>query len=146
MLALNKLVSTHKARKRIGRGGSRGGTSGRGHKGQKARTSGTVGPLFEGGQLPLHRRLPKRGFNNARFAVEYEIVKLGTLHEVFTAGTDVTKELMMEKGLIRSKGLIKVLVSGELTKKLRIQADAWSKTAEEAVTKLGGELYKAKES
>lgn len=144
MLALNKLVATHKARKRIGRGGSRGGTSGRGHKGQKARTSGTVHPLYEGGQLPLFRRLPKRGFNNARFAVTYEIVKLGKLHELFAAGTEVTKELMFEKGLVRSKsGLVKVLTSGELTKKLRIQADAWSKTAHEAVTKHGGELYKA---
>ena len=144
MLALNKLVSTHKARKRIGRGGSRGGTSGRGHKGQKARTSGHVHPLYEGGQLPLHRRLPKRGFNNARFAITYEIIKLGKLHDLFAAGTDVTKELMIEKGLLRSKsGLVKILASGELTKKLRIQADAWSKAAEQTVTKQGGELYKA---
>lgn len=145
---LNSLVSLSKKRKRVGRGGSRGGTSGRGHKGQKARTSGTVGPLFEGGQMPLHRRLPKRGFSNARFATEYEVVNIGCLSDVFEQGSEVTRELLIERGLVSGKKgmLVKVLGSGNITKKLIVHADACSQSALDAVKKHGGEIRIAEPS
>ncbi len=79
MLRLNKLTKLVKARKRIGRGGSRGGTAGKGHKGQSARTSGTIPARFEGGQMPLTRRMPKVGFNNFAFRTEYEIVSIESI-------------------------------------------------------------------
>ncbi len=92
MAQLNNLVSSGKKRKRVGRGGSRGGTSGKGHKGQKARSGGTVRAGFEGGQMPLYRRLPKRGFTNARFKPELIIVNLDRLDKAFNDG-----ELLLRK-------------------------------------------------
>lgn len=142
MITLSNLVSVHKKRKKIGRGGSRGGTSGRGHKGQKARTSGTVRAMFEGGQTSLNRRLPKRGFNNDRFQKEVEVVNLDRLNEAFDNGFEVTAIEFVKKGLVSGKkGVsIKILGNGTLSKKLIVHAHACSKTALEAIRKLGGEV------
>ncbi len=141
-MEISKLVATCTKRKRVGRGGSRGGTAGRGHKGQKARSSGTVGPIFEGGQMPLHRRLPKRGFSNYHFRKEYDLVTLEQLEKHFAAGTEVTKALLYERGLIAAQDniLVKVLGNGTLSKKLVVCVDAWSQSAAAAIQKLGGEV------
>ncbi|MGB8367244.1 MAG: 50S ribosomal protein L15, partial [Candidatus Babeliales bacterium] len=98
MFRLENLVPLGKKRKRVGRGGSRGGTSGKGHKGQKARSGGGIAPAFEGGQMPLHRRLPKRGFTNARFKKVIEIVNLKHLDKIFNEGETVSKKILIEKG------------------------------------------------
>lgn len=127
-----------KDRKRVGRGGKRGYTSGKGSKGQKARSGGGVRPGFEGGQTPLFRRLPKRGFNNAIWATTYAEVNLRQL-ERFDAGTEVTPELLMETGVI-TKLLdgVKILGSGELSKPLTIKAHQFSKSAIEKIEGAGG--------
>jgi large subunit ribosomal protein L15 len=134
--------STHK-RKRVGRGtGSGHGTSaGRGTKGQKARTSGGVRPGFEGGQTPLHRRLPqRRGFKNIT-RKEYAVVNIDDLEERFEAGTEVTPELLIASGLVKKmKDGIKVLGDGELTKSLKVKAHKFSKTAEEKILAAGGSV------
>jgi large subunit ribosomal protein L15 len=134
--------STHK-RKRVGRGtGSGHGTSaGRGTKGQKARTSGGVRPGFEGGQTPLHRRLPqRRGFKNIT-RKEYAVVNIDDLEERFEAGTEVTPELLIAGGLVKKmKDGIKVLGDGELTKSLKVKAHKFSKTAEEKILAAGGSV------
>jgi large subunit ribosomal protein L15 len=142
MITLSNLVSVHKKRKKIGRGGSRGGTSGKGHKGQKARTSGTVRALFEGGQTSLNRRLPKRGFTNGRFKKEVEVVNLNRLDECFEHGFEVTHVELINKGIISGKKgiFIKILGDGTLSKKLTVHADACSQTALDAIRKLGGEV------
>jgi len=146
MTTLSTLVATEKKRKRIGRGGSRGGTAGRGYKGQKARSGAHIGVLFEGGQMPLHRRLPKRGFSNARFADEFEVINLDRLELSFENGAEVTKVALHEKGLIsRATVLVKILGSGNLSKKLIVHADASSKSAAQAIAKLGGEVRVTKE-
>ena len=128
------------AAKRLGRGigSGLGKTSGKGHKGQWARSGGGVRIGFEGGQMPLARRLPKTGFDNAWKKV-YSIVNLGSL-EVFEDGTVVTAELLLEKGIlskIEPYGL-KVLGNGELTKKLTVTAAAFSASASEKIQKAGG--------
>ncbi|HRN77698.1 MAG TPA: 50S ribosomal protein L15 [Candidatus Dependentiae bacterium] len=143
MAELHKLKSSGKKMKRVGRGGSRGGTSGRGHKGQRARTSGNAPAGFEGGQMPLYRRLPKRGFNNARFQCDTVIVNLVNL-DSFNDGDVVTREELIERGIIKrykSKKpfVVKILGDGELTKKLIIHADAFSQSAKQAVEQAGGE-------
>lgn len=153
MLQLDKLVSLRKKRKRIGRGGSRGGTSGKGHKGQKARTGKKIRVGFEGGQMPLFRRLPKRGFTNALFKKDFIIVHLGRISEIFAEGTKVTKEALIEKGIIkRKKSLkakklpsIKVLSDNKPLKKLIIYADAFSQSALKAIKDSGGEAKVIKE-
>lgn len=140
MFQLNNLSRLTKKRKRIGRGGERGGTSGRGHKGQRARTSGNVRRGFEGGQMPLPRRAPKRGFNNARFALHAEIVNIGTLDRLFEDGATVDKLALEKAGLVTCHTCrIKVLGSGTLNKKFIISADAFSKGAQEAIEKAGGQ-------
>ena len=153
-MLLNKLTGLVKKKKRIGRGGSRGGTSGKGHKGQKARSGNHgIGYGFEGGQMPLSRRLPKRGFNNKRFAVLYDVVNVRDLERCFSDGDEVTKELLIEHNLISRKKsakglkgvLIKVLANGSLSKKLTIHADAASKTAIESIEKAGGTIKLTKE-
>ena len=151
MFQLNKLNPLVKKRKRVGRGGKLGGTSGKGHKGQKARSGGFVRIGFEGGQMPLFRRLPKRGFNNYNFKDEYVVVNLKQLDETFEVGALVTKETLVERGLIKShKGkqglLLKVLGTGVLSKKLSIYADAFSKSAMKAIENSGGEAHVTKES
>lgn len=143
MLELNNRVSLTQKRKRIGRGGSRGGTSGRGTKGQNSR-SGAGRKLragFEGGQMPLHRRLPKRGFNNANFKIEYDLINLGDLELRFENGQQVTKELLVQEGLIKSvKARVKLLGNGDFSKKVTILVDACSAPALEKVKSCGGEV------
>ncbi|HHU49324.1 MAG: 50S ribosomal protein L15 [Caldicoprobacterales bacterium] len=114
-----------------------GKTAGRGHKGQKARSGGGVRPGFEGGQMPLSRRLPKRGFTNI-FAKVYSLVNLKDLNG-FEEGTVVTPELLKENGLVKKfNDGIKILGDGELTKKLTVQAHKFSKSAKEKIEALGG--------
>ncbi|MFB5083278.1 50S ribosomal protein L15 [Symbiobacterium thermophilum] len=129
-------------RKRVGRGigSGLGKTSGRGHKGQKARSGGGVRPGFEGGQMPLTRRLPKRGFSNAPFKVRYEVVNVADL-ERFEAGTVVTPELLDETRVCKNatKG-VKVLGTGELTKALTVRAHAVSESARQKVEAAGGKV------
>lgn len=124
-------------RKGRGVGSGNGKTGGRGHKGQKAR-SGGVRPGFEGGQIPLYRRLPKRGFTNDRFKKEYAIVNVETLDKL-DAGTTVTMETLMNEGIVRKEldGL-KILGRGELTKKLTVQAAVFSASAKEKIEAAGG--------
>ena len=125
--------------KRLGRGigSGLGKTSGKGHKGQWARSGGGVRPGFEGGQTPLVRRLPKRGFNN-KFAVKYDIVNLDALN-VFEEGTVVTPELLAELRIVTNKNNgVKVLGNGQLTKKLTVKADKFSASAKAAIEAAGG--------
>lgn len=149
-MQLNNLSSSGKKRKTIGRGGSRGGTSGKGHKGQKARSGGMPRIAFEGGQTPLFRRLPKRGFNNYEFRKVYEVVSLQQLNDAFNDGEEVTKLSLHEKGLVKFKkaqpAFLKVLGNGSLSKKLIVHADAFSKTAEKAIQERGGEARLTKEN
>ena len=129
-----------KTSKRLGRGtgSGLGKTSGKGHKGQNARSGGGVRPGFEGGQLPLFRRLPKRGFSNAMFKVEYATINVSDL-EKFEDGAVVTPELLKEMGIIKNQlAGIKVLGNGELTKKVTVKAAKFSKTAVEKIEKIGG--------
>ena len=128
------------SRKRVGRGtgSGLGKTSGKGHKGQNARSGGGVRPGFEGGQLPLFRRLPKRGFSNAMFKVEYATINVSDL-EKFEDGAVVTPELLKEMGIVKKQlAGIKVLGNGELTKKLTVKASKFSATAVEKIEKMGG--------
>ena len=129
-----------RAPKRVGRGTSSGTgkTSGKGHKGQNARSGGGVRPGFEGGQLPLFRRLPKRGFSNAKFKVEYATVNVSDLDN-FEDGAVVTPELLKEMGIVKKQlAGIKVLGNGELTKKLTVKATKFSASAVEKIEKMGG--------
>ena len=128
-----------KVRKRVGRGigSGKGKTAGRGVKGQKART-GVAVKGFEGGQMPLHRRVPKRGFHNP-FRVEYAVVNLDTLAEVFDAGSEVTPELLRERGLVRKSHVpVKVLGRGEISKKLTVRAHKFSGSAAQKIAAAGG--------
>ncbi len=125
--------------KRIGRGhgSGNGKTAGKGHKGQKARAGRGFRPGFEGGQMPLQRRVPKRGFNNI-FATEYSIVNVSAL-EVFEDGAVVNAAALAEKGLIKSANEnVKILGNGEITKKLTVTASAFSASAAEKIQKAGG--------
>ena len=135
---LQPAPGSNRARKRVGRGiGGKGGkTAGKGTKGQKAR--GTIPARFEGGQLPLVQRVPKRrGFTNP-FRVEYGVINLDTLEEA--EGTDITPDTLRAGGLVHKHGLVKVLGRGELTRKVNVSAHAFSKTAEEAITAAGGSV------
>ena len=126
---------------RVGRGpgSGNGKTAGKGHKGQNARSGGGVRPGFEGGQLPLYRKLPKRGFNN-KFATVYAIVNVSDLEKNFQDGDVVTLEALLAKKIIR-KALdgLKVLGDGELTKKLTVQATVFSAAAKEKIAAAGGQ-------
>lgn len=131
---------SRKERNRVGRGtgSGNGKTSGRGHKGQKARSGGGVRLGFEGGQLPLFRRLPKRGFTNIN-RKEYAVVNVGTLNR-FEDGTEVTPELLIETGVISiAKSGIKVLSEGKIEKKLTVKANKFSAAAKEAIEAAGGQ-------
>jgi large subunit ribosomal protein L15 len=155
MFCLENLQSAGKKRKRVGRGGSRGGTSGRGHKGQNARSGGPKARGFEGGQTPLQRRLPKRGFTNARFAREISLVNLSSLERVFEEGTEINTLLLAQHGLIKPKKseqqeikkgtFVKILGDGVLSKKLTVSADAFSASAIQAIEKAGGKALIIKE-
>jgi large subunit ribosomal protein L15 len=127
-------------RKRLGRGpgSGHGKTASRGTKGAKSRSGFRFKRGFEGGQMPLHRRVPKRGFHNV-FRVEYAIVNLDTLAQVFEAGSAVTPELLRERGLVRqAEAPIKVLGRGEITKNLTVHAHKFSGSAREKITAAGG--------
>ena len=129
--------------KRLGCGESsgHGKTSGKGHKGQKARSGGSIRLGFEGGQMPLIRRLPKRGFNHAVFKTVYALVNLSTLNERFEDGAAVNEAALLEKGLIRGRyDGIKILGSGELGKKLAVTAHKVSASAAEKIKAAGGSV------
>src|SRR2546428_2702847 len=131
--------ATH-GKKRVGRGqgSGQGKTAGRGHKGQKSRSGFKFKRGFEGGQMPLHRRVPKRGFHNP-FRVEYEVVNLDTLAARFDAGTVVTPALLLERGLMSgAERLIKVLGRGEVGKALTVRAHKFSGKAAEKIAAAGG--------
>ena len=126
-------------KKIVGRGSGSGSgkTSGRGQKGQNARSGGGVSPVFEGGQLPLYRRLPKRGFSNHKFKVVYATINVGELN-VFEDGTVVTPALLKEKGIFKKQlNGIKVLGNGKLEKKLTIQANRFSSSALKKIEESG---------
>ena len=141
-MKLNEMTSSGNAvayRKGRGAGSGNGKTAGRGHKGQNARSGGGVRPGFEGGQMPLYRRLPKRGFNNKRFAPCYIEVNIEDLERF--EGTDVTAEALAEAGIISLPKVndgIKILGNGELTKALNVKAKKFSSSAKEKIEKAGG--------
>jgi large subunit ribosomal protein L15 len=128
------------AKKRIGRGqgSGNGKTAGRGHKGAKSRSGFKFKRGFEGGQMPLHRRVPKRGFHNP-FRVEYEVVNLDTLSERFDAGAAITPDSLKEAGLVTGGAPIKVLARGEVSKALTVKAHKFSGKAAEKIAAAGGQ-------
>lgn len=145
---LERPKGSHRDRKRVGRGpgSGTGKTSGYGHKGQKARAGGHGPgggkPGYEGGQMPLQRRLPKRGFTNIN-RVEYQVVNLFQLEEL--GADEVTPEVLVEKGLVGNKKQpVKILGTGDLTKKLAVKANAFSKSAREKIEKAGGSVEEIK--
>jgi ribosomal protein L15, bacterial/organelle len=136
---LQPAEGSRKERKRVGRGigSGNGKTAARGHKGQNARSGGGVRPGFEGGQNPLYRRLPKRGFNNP-FRKEFAVVNIEELNS-FAAGTEVTPEVLLEKGIVKNPlGGIKVLGNGEITVQLTVKANKFSQSAVEKIQAAGG--------
>ncbi len=138
---LKPAEGSRSSRKRIGRGigSGTGKTAGKGHKGQKARSGGGVRPGFEGGQNPLFRRLPKRGFTNIN-RKEYTVVNLDTLNR-FEEGTEVTPALLIETGVVsKERSGIKILGNGSLDKKLSVQAHKFSASAKEAIENAGGSV------
>ena len=129
--------NTKAYRKGRGAGSGNGKTAGRGHKGQKARSGGSIRAGFEGGQMPLARRIPKRGFNNI-FAKPLEIVNLSALN-AFADGDTVTAQALLDKGILsKCEYGYKVLGNGKLTKKVTVEASAFSKSAKEAIEAAGG--------
>ena len=134
-------TSEMKARKRVGRGpgSGMGKTSTRGENGQKSRSGASIKPWFQGGQSPLYRRIPKRGFNNANFANRFATINLSDLNRYFNDGDVVTPEVLFERRILK-KGLngVKVLGNGTLEKKLTVKAHKFSKVAKEQIEKLGG--------
>ena len=138
---LSPAPNSRKTQKRLGRGiGSGiGKTSGKGHKGQNARSGGGVRPGFEGGQMPLYRRLPKRGFKNV-WAMKYSEINVSTLNK-FEDGAEVTPELLKASGLIKKlEDGVSVMGNGEITKKLTVSAHRFTKTAIEKIEKAGGKV------
>ena len=136
---LERNIGATHAKKRVGRGpgSGLGKTSGKGQKGQKARSGVSINPVFEGGQLPLYRRLPKRGFTNAKFKTRYASINVEALN-VFENGTVVTPALLKDTGLIKNQlDGIKVLGNGKLEKKLTIQANKFSASALEKIKEAG---------
>ncbi len=135
-------ITRNKKRRRIGRGpGSGWGkTAARGHKGQKSRAGWSQKPVFQGGAMPLVRRVPKRGFNN-RFALIVGTVNIADLERAFAAGEEVTPESLRERSLARSRwDVLKILGDGELTKSLKVSAHRFSESAKEKIEKAGGEV------
>lgn len=136
---LKKNIGATHAKKRVGRGSGSGlgKTSGKGQKGQKARSGGSINPVFEGGQLPLFRRIPKRGFKNYNFRTRYAVINLDSLNR-FDEGTVVTPALLKETGIIKNQlDGVKVLGNGTLEKKLTIQANKFSASALEKIKESG---------
>ena len=134
-------IHKNKSRKRVGRGpgSGHGKTSTRGHKGQGSRSGYSSKPVFEGGQMPLVRRIPKRGFNN-RWADSVAIVNLSVLEKNYQSGEEVTPDSLRDKNLVKGRyDLLKVLGNGELTKDLKVTAHQFSRTASEKIEKAGGQ-------
>jgi large subunit ribosomal protein L15 len=130
-------------RKRLGSGESsgHGKTAGKGHKGQKARSGGSIRPGFEGGQMPLHRRLPKRGFNNAAFKAVYGIVNVDELERRFDDGAAINEKLLRGAGLVRgSLSGVKVLGRGDVSKKFHLEVDCISASARKKIEQAGGTI------
>lgn len=139
---LSPAPGSHRTRKRLGRGigSGLGKTAGRGHKGQRARKSGNVRPGFEGGQMKLYMRLPKRGFTNV-FRKDFNVVNLDQLEAAFHSGSKVDTKALADAGLLRWPDLpVKLLGRGELTKKFELHVDQASASAQAAVEKVGGSL------
>ena len=137
---LSPAAGSTKSRKRIGRGpaSGQGKTAGKGHKGQKARSGGSIRPGFEGGQMPLQRRMPKRGFNNI-FAKEFATVNVSELEKRFENGAVVDAEALIESGAIKdAKDGIKILGNGELSKNITVKAVKFTASAKEKIEKAGG--------
>ena len=147
-MKLHELTNTPGARKRrkiVGRGDGSGlgGTAGRGHKGQKARSGANMRPFFEGGQIPLFRRLPKRGFNRPEHK-HYLVVNVDKLEENFSANEAVDLEALLKKGLVpKSKDSLKILGAGELTKPLSVKAHKFSASAKAKIESVGGKCEQA---
>ncbi|MDD5645220.1 MAG: 50S ribosomal protein L15 [bacterium] len=144
-MGLQNLKNNPGARKKTARrgrgcGSGTGGTAGRGHKGQRARTSGNVRPGFEGGQMPITRRIPKRGFNNKNFKTVFEVVNLRQL-DVFKEGASVSPAELLEKGLIgKSNSKVKILGDGEIKKALNVKAHAFSGSAAKKIEESKGKV------
>ena len=141
-MKLNNLVKSPetKTRKRVGRGNGSGlgKTAGTGEKGQKSRSGVSISPWFEGGQTPLYRRIPKRGFNNARFRKEFAVVNLSDLNK-FNDGDVITPATLVEKGIVKKEMAgIKVLANGKLEKKVTVKANRFSSAAVTKIEELGG--------
>ena len=140
---ITAIVGANPKRKRIGRGkgSGHGKTSGRGHKGDGSRSGSKLRFTDEGGQMPLFRRLPKRGFNNANFETKYEVVNVSELERAFGDGTTVGIDEMIGVGLVDSRqSKVKILGDGELTKKLNVSAHKFSKSAEQKISGCGGSV------
>lgn len=137
--------ATHR-RKRVGcgRGGGHGKTSGRGGKGQTARSGGSIRPGFEGGQMPLYRKLPHRGFNSANFRVEYPVINVGDLAGLDASVTEVNAQVLASAGLIRGGvSTVKILGTGELTRALKVTAAKFSESAKAKIEAAGGQAIVA---
>ena len=138
---ITTIAGRYKKRKRIGRGkgSGHGKTCGRGHKGCGSRPGSSARLTYEGGQMPLFRRLPKRGFNNYNFSRRYEIVNISQLERIFDDGAAINVQELATAGLVDSfKSKVKVLGDGELTKKLTVMAHKFSKSAEQKISDCGG--------
>ena len=139
---LSPNAGSRKRRKRVGRGDSSGlgKTAGRGEKGQKSRTGSSIRPFFEGGKIPLFRRLPKRGFNSPDH-IEYTLVNLNILEDNFAAGDVVDAESLRAKNLLgKTERMIKILANGEITKALTVKADKFSAAAKAKIEAVGGKV------
>ena len=144
-MKLNELQTAPEAktRKRVGRGpgSGLGKTSGRGQKGQKSRSGVSISAWFQGGQTPLYRRVPKRGFNNAKFTIRYATLNLSDLNKFFNDGDEVSPEILKERGIIKKQlNGVKILGSGDLEKKLTIKANRFSSTAVTKIESAGGKV------
>jgi large subunit ribosomal protein L15 len=138
---IHRGIRKSRKRKRLGRGigSGHGKTAGRGHKGQHSRNGVSFLPIFQGGTMPLVRRIPKRGFNN-QWAADVAVVNVGDLNEAFKSGDQITPEALAGASLVKGRyDELKVLGNGEVTKKLKISAHRFSKSAAEKITKAGGE-------
>ena len=142
-LVLNAPIGANKTRKRLGRGSGSGlgKTSGKGNKGQNARSGGGVRPGFEGGQMPLYRRIASRGFSNYPFKKVNRVINISDIESVYNNGEKVSMETLLEKSLIRrSDRNVKLLGNGDLTKKLEVSLENISASAKEKIEKAGGSI------
>ena len=140
---LSPNIGSNRERKRVGRGpgSGHGKTAGRGHKGANSRSGARIRPGFEGGQMPLQRRLPKRGFHN-KFKIEYAIVSLAQLNK-FDSGSDITVEMLVREGLAKKDQLVKVLANGELLKAVTVKVDKISNGAKVKIEAAGGKVIES---